>query len=135
MFFTCLKIRKRGTAALEFAVIVPIFLILVIGSIEIGWALYIQNALIDASRLGARLAVTQGASAETISISVSNYMQNMLASPTGIVVTTTPDPASAIRGTPIVVTVTLPYDVTVTLIPPIIMHNVVLEAQTTMNKE
>ncbi|OGT38551.1 MAG: hypothetical protein A3F11_04665 [Gammaproteobacteria bacterium RIFCSPHIGHO2_12_FULL_37_14] len=135
MFFTSLK-TNRGSAALEFALVIPTFMLLVMGSLEIGWALYIQNALVDASRLGARMAVTQEASSDTIEASVRSYMDNMVASTDGLVVVTTPEPSTVERGTPITVSVTLPYDNRVSIIAtPIVFNGLDLEAQATMNKE
>ncbi|OGT42049.1 MAG: hypothetical protein A3F42_02280 [Gammaproteobacteria bacterium RIFCSPHIGHO2_12_FULL_37_34] len=136
MFLNSLKTRIKGSAAMEFAMIIPTFMILVMGSIEIGWALYIQNALVDASRLGARMAVTQEADSTTIQSRVSSYMDNMVNSVEGINVTTVPEPATVERGTPITVTVTLPYDSRVAILPaPMILSDINLQAQTTMDKE
>ena len=49
--------RRRGVAAVEFAIVAPIFFMLVIGIIEVGRAMMVQQVLINASRVGARRAV------------------------------------------------------------------------------
>ena len=46
-----------GVAAVEFAIVAPIFFMLVIGIIEVGRAIMVQQVLINASRVGARRAV------------------------------------------------------------------------------
>ncbi len=49
--------NRCGAAAVEFAIVAPVFFLLVIGMIEIGRALMVQQVLINASRVGARQAV------------------------------------------------------------------------------
>lgn len=49
--------RRSGQALVEFALVVPIFLLLVIGVIEFGRAWNLQQTLTDAAREGARRAV------------------------------------------------------------------------------
>ena len=52
---------RWGVAATEFAIVAPVFLLLVIGILELGRALMVQQVLINASRVGARQAITLGA--------------------------------------------------------------------------
>ena len=49
--------RRHGQAMVEFALVVPIFLLLVIGVIEFGRAWNLQQTITDAAREGARRAV------------------------------------------------------------------------------
>ena len=49
--------NRAGQALVEFALVVPIFLLLVIGVIEFGRAWNLQQTITDASREGARRAV------------------------------------------------------------------------------
>ena len=53
--------KRRGAAAVEFAVVAPIFLLLVFGMIEYGRMVMVQQVLTNASREGARCAVLDGA--------------------------------------------------------------------------
>lgn len=46
--------RERGATVFEFALILPIFVLLVFGLIELGHAWYISHAITTASREGAR---------------------------------------------------------------------------------
>jgi Flp pilus assembly protein TadG len=49
------SLRERGQALLEFAFIVPIFLILLLGIIDFGWALKSWITVTNATREGARM--------------------------------------------------------------------------------
>jgi Flp pilus assembly protein TadG len=53
--------RRRGAAAVEFAVIAPLFLLLLAGIMEFGQAFRIQHSLSTAARHGARAATIPGA--------------------------------------------------------------------------
>jgi len=48
---------KRGSSAVEFALALPVFIILVIGIIEFGWYFFVQHTLQFATREGMRLAL------------------------------------------------------------------------------
>ena len=49
--------RQAGVAAVEFALVSGIFFTMLLGVIEMGRLLWIWNAAVEATRLGARLAV------------------------------------------------------------------------------
>ena len=55
------RLLRRGAAVTEFAIVAPVFFMMVIGFIEFGRALMVQQVLINASRVGARMATTTGA--------------------------------------------------------------------------
>jgi len=50
-------LSERGQALVELALLLPILLLLVVGSIEFGRAFYLKNRAINAAREGARAAV------------------------------------------------------------------------------
>src|SRR5438105_12030415 len=50
--------RQDGMAAIEFAIILPVFLFILLGGIEYGWFFYINLAATNAAREGARIATT-----------------------------------------------------------------------------
>jgi Flp pilus assembly protein TadG len=50
--------RTRGQALVEFALVLPIFMLLVAGMLDFGLALYSRMTVINAAREGARAAVT-----------------------------------------------------------------------------
>ncbi len=49
--------RTRGQSMVEFAVLAPIFFLLLLGTIDLGRAVYIYNSISDAAREGARAAI------------------------------------------------------------------------------
>lgn len=57
-----LKRREDGQAMLEFALVLPIFLLILCGIIDFGWLFYNQLALNNICREGARYAVVNTAS-------------------------------------------------------------------------
>lgn len=52
---------RRGAAAVEFALIAPVFLVFLFGTIELGRLALARNVIANASREGARLAIVEGA--------------------------------------------------------------------------
>ncbi len=50
--------HSRGVAIIEFAVVLPLLLLLVLGVIEMSLLLYDQAMITNASRVGARLGIT-----------------------------------------------------------------------------
>lgn len=76
-----LKFARRGQAVVEFALVLPLVLILVIGVFEFARAWNIQQVLTDAAREGARVAVVgsgAGESAGVISAKVQTAIGNAL---------------------------------------------------------
>jgi Flp pilus assembly protein TadG len=51
--------REDGAAAVEFALVLPILIVLVFGIIEFGLALYNKEVITNASREGARAGIVQ----------------------------------------------------------------------------
>ena len=67
---------ERGVAAVEFALVLPLLLILMFGIVEFGLAWYSKQVLTNASREGARAGIARSAiSVETV---VQNYCANRL---------------------------------------------------------
>jgi hypothetical protein len=70
---------ERGAAAVEFAIVVPVFLLVVFGMIDFTRAYYTQSAIAAAVREGARMAAVQvhpndAASQLLVKQRVSNYV-------------------------------------------------------------
>jgi Flp pilus assembly protein TadG len=57
--------RRRGQALVEFALVLPIFLIMLMAVVDIGRAIWAQNSLAAAAREGARYAIVHGGSDTT----------------------------------------------------------------------
>jgi Flp pilus assembly protein TadG len=49
--------RHSGQSMVEFAILAPIFFLLLLGTIDLGRAIYIYNTISDAAREGARAAI------------------------------------------------------------------------------
>jgi len=98
---------RRGTALIEFAVIAPIFFVLVLGIVEFGRLMMVQEILVNAARVGARQAILYGSTDSQIQTTITNYMS--AANISGYTATISPDlstnPGS---GTAITVTVSVP---------------------------
>jgi hypothetical protein len=78
--------REHGAVALEFAIVLPVLMLLVFGIIDFGHAWYMKHLISDAGREGARYATrfTTDSSGNRIlpislSPSISNYILNSAA--------------------------------------------------------
>ena len=125
--------RRRGAAVVEFAVVAPVFFLMIIGFIEFGRALMVKQVLVNASRVGAREAVVTGATSSTVVTAVQSYASNVAVPNTAV--TTIPDPATAATGSMITVTVGVNYDQVSWLPAPWFLGGQTLTASSTMRKE
>jgi Flp pilus assembly protein TadG len=100
----------RGVAAVEFAIVAPVFVIMILGIIEIGRAMMVQQIITNASREGARRAIVEQATALEVQAVVNNYLANTSVS-SGVSVNVSPAPGPAVGfGDPVSVTVAVPYN-------------------------
>lgn len=51
--------RRRGAAALEFALVLPLLLVLVLGAIDWGYYFFVEQVVVNAAREGARVGTLQ----------------------------------------------------------------------------
>lgn len=109
--------NQRGAAAVEFAIVLPVLVLLVFGIIEFSLALYDKAVITNASREGARAGIVAQAPRVTdasIRTVVKNYCSNYLIT-FGIHTTVVDGDISitpAVRdtfGTDLTITVTYPY--------------------------
>ena len=84
------KSQRLGAAAVEFAIVAPLFFMLVFGCIEFGRALMVQQILTNASRVGAREAITLNATESEVITTASAYAASTSVS--GVIVSVTPSP-------------------------------------------
>jgi Flp pilus assembly protein TadG len=54
--------RRRGTAALEFVIVLPVLMVIVIGAADLSRMLHYKNVLTNASRTGAAYGATHAVS-------------------------------------------------------------------------
>ena len=125
--------QRFGVAAAEFAIVAPLFLLFVIGIVELGRALMVQQVLINASRVGARQAITLGATSSSVTSAVADYSTSVAVP--GVNVTVSPDPGAAVAGDPITVTTSVPYSSVSWLPSPWFLGGATLTASSRMRKE
>lgn len=115
--------RDEGASALEFALVVPILVLLVMGIVEFGFLFQAELALTHAAREGARLATVGKYDAAEVADR---------AYPITPVITTSPSPPSAAAsGQPVTVTLTYDYQWRVLPFP----GSVPLEGTAVMRRE
>jgi len=83
----------RGQALVEFALIIPVFILLMVGIFDLGHVVWANNALSNSAREGARFAIVHGGSEST-------------PCPVGPAPASDEAGATNVRGTPVTVTVT-----------------------------
>jgi Flp pilus assembly protein TadG len=125
--------RRRGAAAVEFAIVLPVFVILVFGMIEYGRMVMVQQVITNASREGARRAVLDGATTTSVQTAVTSYLTN--AKVNGGSASVSPNPTTAVAGDPVTVTVTIPFSAVSWLPSPMYLGGKTLSATTTMRRE
>ena len=125
---------RRGAALVEFALVAPIFLLSVVGAVEFGRAIMVQEALTNASREGARVGILDGALSSDVTSAVNSYLAGMsISNATTTVVPT--DPGTYAAGTQVTVTVSIGYN-SVTWVPsPWFLKNKTLSAATSMDRQ
>lgn len=102
--------ENRGVVAVEFALFLPVFLLLTFGIIELGAAWYQKQMLVSASREGARLGSLyseSGITAYEVETRVNEYLTD-----SGFPGTTTVEVTGVDGGTgdPVTVNITAPYN-------------------------
>lgn len=78
--------RRRGQALVEFALIVPIFLLILLAVFDLGRAVFAYNSVTNAAREGARLAIVNQTTASITAKAIANVSIAETASPNVTVV-------------------------------------------------
>lgn len=126
---------RRAASVVEFAVVAPIFFLLVFGMIEFGRMVMVHHLLIGAAREGARQAVVDGATAQTVEQAVRDYLTATSIKGEEAVVTVSPDPAAANTGVPVKVETAIAFAKVSWLPAPMYLKNVTLSAAAIMRHE
>ncbi len=138
-------VREEGVVAMEFVILFPLLLLIVVGILEFGHLFYVRHTLTNASREGARAAVLYYPGSDRIAwaqnqatTTVNNYLNPTNGSRRlpGITVTVPPPQVS---GSATGNTVTVKVDATnaALILGQIItgFNNIVVSGQTTMKLE
>jgi Flp pilus assembly protein TadG len=102
--------RRRGAAVVELAVVLPVFVLLVIGAIDVGRAIMVRHKLVEAARAACRLHAIQD---EVTPQQVSDVIDKLMGDANLTGYSYTLDPASAndiVHLAPVSATVSIPYD-------------------------
>ena len=93
------SVWRRGVATVEMAVVTPLLLTMLLGIIEYGWVLSVQQALIHAARDGTRVAALPGSTDTDITNSVTHDLQPLGLSGYTVTMThsTTADPTETVH--------------------------------------
>lgn len=126
--------KRQGASAVEFAMVAPVFILLVFGMIEYGRMVMVQQVITNASREGARRAILDGSTETEVKTLVNNYLTN--ASISGATVTVTPSNlAGAGSGDPITVKVEINFSQVSWLPSPMYLGATKLTASSVMRRE
>ncbi len=120
---------------MEFALVAPVFFLLIFGMIEFGRMVMVQQVLTNASREGARVAVLDGVTASEVETTVTDFLGS--AGISGAAVTIDPpEPSEAEYGEPVTVTVQVPFNQVSWLPAPLLVGgDTTLSATTVMRRE
>jgi Flp pilus assembly protein TadG len=127
-------ICRRGAAMVEFAVVAPIFFLMVLGMIEFGRAMMVQALLTNAAQQGARAGSLDGAQASDVTAAVNSYLA--AGGISGATSTATPSPpSSALPGSDVTVQVSIPYSSVSWLPAPSYLANATLSSTAIAKRE
>ncbi len=119
--------RRSGAAAVEFALVAPLFLVFLFGTIELGRLALARNVIANSSREAARLAIIEGAQASDV-IATAQYYASV-GSVDNVTATMTESDST------VTVTVSIPFREVSWLPGPWFLKDQTLSATTTMRKE
>jgi len=102
------RLNERGAVAAEFALLLPVILLILFGTIEFGMIMYSRELITNASREGARAGIIQVSPKPTtgaITTIVTNYLTGTGINPTAVTIAVT----GAGGANPATLTVTATY--------------------------
>jgi Flp pilus assembly protein TadG len=66
--------HRRGAAAVEMAIVLPLFMMIVMGIIEFGRAMMVGQLVTNAARHGSRLSIVDGSTNATVETAVKDFV-------------------------------------------------------------
>ena len=141
--------RRRGAVMIEMAIVLPVFLALLLGMIELGQALMISQLVTNSAREGARQGIFDGSTNAAVEQSVKDFLiqaVNVGGNTDLIEVTITVTPAAgnedplnvladANRRDLVSVRVEIPFNNQVSYITPIFLEDIPIVGQSSMRHE
>jgi Flp pilus assembly protein TadG len=125
---------RSGASAVEFAVVAPVFFLVVLGIIEFGRMVMVQQVITNAAREGARIAVLDGSTTVKVTQRVNDYLSAARLSGATINVSPSP-PSSAKYDEQVSVEVRIPFSAVSALARPFMSKATVLTANSVMRRE
>lgn len=126
--------KRRGASAVEFAVVAPVFFLVVLGIIEFGRMIMVQQVITNAAREGARIAVLDSATTARVNARVNDYLASANLSGASITITPNP-PTNAGFDEAVTVRVDVPFAAVSALSRPFLSAGTTLTAQSIMRRE
>jgi len=71
------RLPRRGTTAIEFALLGPIFFLLVLAIVEFGRTFMVMELLANAARIGCRQGILEGTSNQQITDAAVNFLNSV----------------------------------------------------------
>ncbi|MHC4638242.1 MAG: TadE/TadG family type IV pilus assembly protein [Planctomycetota bacterium] len=128
------KMRYRGAATIEAAIVFPLLILLTFGIIEYGWMFLKAHQITNATRHGCRIAIRANATNAEVMSSINSLLDT--ANITGSQVAITPGDLSLVAmGETIEVSVTVPWANIAIMDMPFLPKPANIHAFTTMAKE
>ncbi|MBA2113759.1 hypothetical protein HOV93_09100 [Planctomycetes bacterium FF15] len=130
------RLKRSGAAVVEFAIVAPLFFLLIFGMIEYGRMVMVQQVITNASREGARRAVLEGATTAVVVSAVNDFLDSAAVDSGAADVIVSPDPPeNAGFGGAVTVTIQIPFSEVSWLPSPMYLGSTTLEAKTSMRRE
>ncbi len=127
--------KQHGQAAVEFALILPLFLMLVFAITEFGRLWMTQHALATASRTGCRKAILPTSTESDVVQTVNTFCAAASLDTDKVTVSSSNVGIDGTSGNPTQVTVSYPFSVLSGSIIPALQGTIVLSSTTTMRHE
>ena len=112
------KLNERGAVAAEFAILLPVLLLIVFGTIEFGMMMYGREVVTNATREGARYGIVNQSppvsSAQMITVA-TNYLTGTGVNPASV--TFSAPACCGVTGTPVTLAATYRYPWLIPYIP------------------
>lgn len=122
---------NRGQALVEFALMMPVLLLLVVGVMEFGLIIHQYMVVAEAAREGARSAAVGSSDATVTSIATTAASQI----PAGQLTITISPPTTRVRGSGVTVTVETPVQAVTGIISPFFPPGFKIQGIATMRVE
>ena len=126
--------QVQGAVAVEFAIVAPIFFMVVLGIVEFGRMSMVQQIITNGAREGARIAVFDDTTTAQVETKVDSYLANCGITGNTVEVDPSP-PSSAGYGESVTVTVVIPFDKVSWLPKPFFVKGTDLRASSVMRRE